>query len=248
VAGRAERLTEAGLTRDRLPGRGHLPVRRRRRPGVPPQPGSTQTAPGKSWPALEVDHLGRDRGSRRERRTPSLPLRQHPGSARGSGRGDRASTDRGGPAAPVCPDPVHGELHPGRGGVHPRLRPCPLGKNPAERLPEITAFAEWIHDWAGRPNDWNSNRIGDPFYGAFISTGLWPPPELNAVPRTIVDDDKARHFYDQLACVLQTRVNCSVNNPAATPSVRRSANEATYPATRRLSMSQRGEDTSVIGG
>jgi hypothetical protein len=37
-------------------------------------------------------------------------------------------------------------------------------------------------------------------------------------------------------------------HPAATPSVRRSSNEATYPATRRLSMSQRGEDSSVIGG
>jgi hypothetical protein len=37
-------------------------------------------------------------------------------------------------------------------------------------------------------------------------------------------------------------------HPAATPSVRRPSNEATYPATRRLSMSQRGEDSSVIGG
>ena len=34
---------------------------------------------------------------------------------------------------------------------------------------------------------------------AFISTGLWPPAELNAVPRTIFDDDKTKHFYDQLA-------------------------------------------------
>jgi hypothetical protein len=31
------------------------------------------------------------------------------------------------------------------------------GKNPAERLPEITAFAQWMHYWAVRPNDWNSN-------------------------------------------------------------------------------------------
>ena len=63
------------------------------------------------------------------------------------------------------------------------------GKKPAERLPEITAFAQWMHDWAVRPNDWNSNlivlgdfnldRIGDPLYEAFISTGLWPPTELN---------------------------------------------------------------------
>jgi hypothetical protein len=56
------------------------------------------------------------------------------------------------------------------------------GKNPTERLPEITAFAQWMHDWAVRPNDWNSNlivlgdfnldRIGGPLYEAFISTGL----------------------------------------------------------------------------
>ncbi|MET3206737.1 UNVERIFIED_ORG: hypothetical protein ABID57_003335 [Arthrobacter sp. UYEF1] len=83
------------------------------------------------------------------------------------------------------------------------------GRSPAERLPEIAAFAQWMHDWAARPNDWNSNlivlgdfnldRIGDPLYKAFISTGLWPPAELNTVPRTIFDDDKTRHFYDQLA-------------------------------------------------
>ena len=76
-----------------------------------------------------------------------------------------------------------------------------------------------MHDWAVRPGDWNSNlivlgdfnldRIGDPFYEAFISTGLWPPTELNAVPRTIFDDDNTRHFYDQLAWVSnQTAPSC----------------------------------------
>jgi hypothetical protein len=45
-------------------------------------------------------------------------------------------------------------------------------KNALERLPEITEFAAWMHDWAVRPIDWNSNlivlgdfnldRIGDP--------------------------------------------------------------------------------------
>ena len=83
------------------------------------------------------------------------------------------------------------------------------GKNADERLPEVTSFAQWMHDWAVRPNDWNSNLIvlGDfnldrsdgPLYEAFISTGLWPPAELNAVPRTIFDDDKTKHFYDQPA-------------------------------------------------
>lgn len=83
------------------------------------------------------------------------------------------------------------------------------GKNAAERLPEITAFAQWMRHWADRPHDWNRNllvlgdfnldRIGDPLYEAFVATGLWPPTELNAVPRTIFDNDNDRHFYDQIA-------------------------------------------------
>lgn len=83
------------------------------------------------------------------------------------------------------------------------------GKSPTERLPEITAFAQWMRDWAVRPNDWNSNfivlgdfnldRVGDPLYEAFIATGLWPPTELDKVPRTIFDNDNTRHFYDQIA-------------------------------------------------
>ncbi|MEC5182458.1 endonuclease/exonuclease/phosphatase family protein [Arthrobacter sp. CG_A4] len=83
------------------------------------------------------------------------------------------------------------------------------GKNAAERLPEVTAFAQWMRAWADRTNDWNKNlmvlgdfnldRIGDPLYEAFITTGLWPPTELNNVPRTIFDDDNTQHFYDQIA-------------------------------------------------
>nr|WP_104140636.1 endonuclease/exonuclease/phosphatase family protein [Arthrobacter sp. ZGTC131] len=83
------------------------------------------------------------------------------------------------------------------------------GRNAAERLHEITAFAQWMRDWADRPNDWNTNlmvlgdfnldRVGDPLYAAFIATGLWPPTELDKVPRTIFDDDNDRHFYDQIA-------------------------------------------------
>ncbi|WP_216698934.1 hypothetical protein [Arthrobacter sp. Br18] len=83
------------------------------------------------------------------------------------------------------------------------------GNNTADRLPEITAFAQWMRDWAKRPDDWNENllvlgdfnldRIGDPLYEAFVSTGLWPPAELQDVPRTIFDHDKTRHFYDQIA-------------------------------------------------
>lgn len=83
------------------------------------------------------------------------------------------------------------------------------GKKAAYRLPEVTAFAQWMRAWADRLNDWNKNlmvlgdfnldRIGDPLYEAFVDTGLWPPTELNTVPRTIFDDDKTKHFYDQIA-------------------------------------------------
>jgi endonuclease/exonuclease/phosphatase family metal-dependent hydrolase len=83
------------------------------------------------------------------------------------------------------------------------------GKNPTERLPEIEAFAQWMLGWVNRRNDWNENllvlgdfnldRIGDPLFEAFISTGLFPPAELAEVRRTIFDNDLTRHFYDQIA-------------------------------------------------
>lgn len=83
------------------------------------------------------------------------------------------------------------------------------GSNPVARLPEITAFAQWMRRWADRPRDWNDNllvlgdfnldRIGDPLFEAFVSTGLWPPTELNNIPRTVFDNDRSKHFYDQIA-------------------------------------------------
>ena len=83
------------------------------------------------------------------------------------------------------------------------------GKAPADRIGELTAFATWMREWAERPQDWNRNllvlgdfnldRIDDPLFDAFASTGLWPPAELNGVPRTIFNDDSSRHFYDQIA-------------------------------------------------
>ncbi|SFN60566.1 endonuclease/exonuclease/phosphatase family protein [Mycetocola miduiensis] len=83
------------------------------------------------------------------------------------------------------------------------------GANAQARLPEIAAFAEWMRAWADRPHDWNDNllvlgdfnldRIGDPLFEAFVSTGLWPPAELNDVPRTVFDNDRSKHFYDQIA-------------------------------------------------
>ncbi|NNC14097.1 hypothetical protein HII28_19765 [Planctomonas sp. JC2975] len=63
--------------------------------------------------------------------------------------------------------------------------------------------------WADRKGDWNTNllvlgdfnidRLGNPLYEAFVSTGLWPPAELSGIPRTIFDNDKTKHFYDQIA-------------------------------------------------
>ena len=83
------------------------------------------------------------------------------------------------------------------------------GKNAAARVPELSAFATWMRAWADRTDDWNQNlfvlgdfnidRLDDPLYQAFISTGLFTPGDLSAVPRTIFDDDKSRHFYDQIA-------------------------------------------------
>ena len=73
----------------------------------------------------------------------------------------------------------------------------------------MTAFAQWMRAWADRKGDWNQNlfvlgdfnldRLGNPLYNAFVSTGLWPPTVLNEVPRTVFDNDKDRHNYDQIA-------------------------------------------------
>ena len=83
------------------------------------------------------------------------------------------------------------------------------GKNVTERIPELTNFAKWMRDWADRPTDWNQNllvlgdfnidRMGSDLYKALFSTGLFPPAELNDVPRTIFSNDKNKNFYDQIA-------------------------------------------------
>ncbi|WP_210505902.1 endonuclease/exonuclease/phosphatase family protein [Naasia sp. SYSU D00057] len=83
------------------------------------------------------------------------------------------------------------------------------GDRASDRLAELAAFADWMRGWANRVDDWNGNllalgdfnidRLDDPLFAAFVSTGLWPPAELNAVPRTVFDDDREHHFYDQIA-------------------------------------------------
>lgn len=81
--------------------------------------------------------------------------------------------------------------------------------SPTTRIPEITSFATWMHEWAVRGNDWNTNLFalgdfnlegpGTPLYQAFVSTGLFPPGELSQLPRTIFDSPTHRHYYDQIA-------------------------------------------------
>lgn len=98
-----------------------------------------------------------------------------------------------------------------RGGVPFTLATVHVvwGTSADQRLPELTAFANWMRAWVAKPDDWNQNmlvlgdfnldRLDDPLYAAFVSTGLWAPPELNKVPRTIFDDSKTQHHYDQVA-------------------------------------------------
>lgn len=83
------------------------------------------------------------------------------------------------------------------------------GEGPDDRVAEMKAFADWMRRWADRPQEWNRNllvlgdfnldRMDDPLFEAFVSTGLWAPAELNLVPRTIFDNDRSHHFYDQVA-------------------------------------------------
>lgn len=83
------------------------------------------------------------------------------------------------------------------------------GARSADRLPEITAFARWMRSWADRPKDWNRNllvlgdfnidRYEDPLWQEFFATGLYPPAVLHDVHRTIFDDDKDRHYDDQIS-------------------------------------------------
>jgi len=82
---------------------------------------------------------------------------------------------------------------------------------PAERIPELKAIAEWLADWAKDINEWNHNLItlgdfnidrkDDELYKAFISSGLDVPKDLLNLPRTIFATDGPKNitFYDQIA-------------------------------------------------
>lgn len=80
---------------------------------------------------------------------------------------------------------------------------------PAERVPELKAIAQWLSDWAKQVNGWDHNLIAlgdfnidwkdDDMYKAFMSTGLHVPDDLMGLRRTIFDKPSAPHFYDQIA-------------------------------------------------
>ena len=86
------------------------------------------------------------------------------------------------------------------------------GDDSADRIPELTAIARWMTDWAKRSNRWHHNlltlgdfnidRKDDALWKAFTSTGLTVPADLHAVPRSIFadpDNPTLDKFYDQIA-------------------------------------------------
>jgi endonuclease/exonuclease/phosphatase family metal-dependent hydrolase len=85
------------------------------------------------------------------------------------------------------------------------------GDSTEDRKGELKAIARWMKAWAKRETKWHHNlltlgdfnieRRGDDLWEAFISTGLSVPAELNAVPKSIFDDesDPNDKFYDQIA-------------------------------------------------
>jgi len=85
------------------------------------------------------------------------------------------------------------------------------GDSTEERKDELKAIARWMKEWANRETKWDHNlltlgdfnidRHGDDLWQAFTSTGLAVPAELQAVPRSIFDNDSGAlgKFYDQIA-------------------------------------------------
>lgn len=83
------------------------------------------------------------------------------------------------------------------------------GETADQRIPELTGIADWLADWARREKSWGHNlialgdfnidRVGDPLYEAFTSTGLRTPGELDEVPRTIFNRPGEGKHYDQIA-------------------------------------------------
>ncbi len=86
------------------------------------------------------------------------------------------------------------------------------GGEASVRIPELTAIANWLTEWANDVNaydhniialgDFNIDRVGSNLYNAFTSQGIHIPRELHDVPRTIFADPNhpdLDKFYDQIA-------------------------------------------------
>jgi len=81
------------------------------------------------------------------------------------------------------------------------------GKVLSAREDELKAIAEWMKDWATNMQsfdqslvllgDFNIDRMGDPRYEAFVSTGLTVPEDLRQIRRTLLDNQTK--FYSQIA-------------------------------------------------
>ncbi len=81
---------------------------------------------------------------------------------------------------------------------------------PKKRIPELTAIAEWMFDWANDMNAYHQNFIAlgdfnidsgdDKLCKAFLSTGLKIPKELENFSRSIYDTPK---FYDHIAWFME---------------------------------------------
>jgi hypothetical protein len=94
------------------------------------------------------------------------------------------------------------------------------GENAAARLPEITEIAKWLRDWADGGEefgenrmalgDFNIDRLDDPLYQAFTSTGLRPAPEHATLPR---NDPEEEHFYDQIAWFVKSDGSSALTPP-----------------------------------
>ncbi|NHE59615.1 endonuclease/exonuclease/phosphatase family protein [Cyclobacterium plantarum] len=81
------------------------------------------------------------------------------------------------------------------------------GKVISDRENELKAIAEWMKDWASNMQsfdqslillgDFNIDRMGDPRYEAFVSTGITVPEDLWHIRRTLIDNQTK--FYSQIA-------------------------------------------------
>lgn len=81
------------------------------------------------------------------------------------------------------------------------------GSSASDRVSELSGVARWAKEWAEELKSWshslfvlgdfNIERKEDKAYKAFVSTGLYTPPELEKPPRSLADGKPK--FYDQIS-------------------------------------------------